>query len=97
MRYCGPATQTRVTTKGDQMATNLKVCACDDMPGLHHPELDLCMGFGGTSPNEPVTFTEQELKDQETCEHDMFGGVCAACGFVDEKQYLQAEEDNKVG
>ena len=63
---------------------NYNVCACDQMPGLHNPSSGNCDG------NNICKFTKKELKDQATCNHDMFDGVCSACGFVDEKAYLNA-------
>lgn len=67
------------------------VCACENLPGLHHPNLNDC-------ENEvPVIFSEEEMKEQQQCQHEeeMFDGVCALCGFIDQAAYIEAEENNK--
>ena len=65
---------------------NYNVCRCDQMPGLHNPS------SGNCDAEKIVKFTKKDLKDQSKCKHDesMFDGVCAMCGHVDEKAYLNA-------
>lgn len=70
--------------------SQLPVCACDQLPGMHHPKID-CDG------DNIVVFTDEEIEEQKHCEHEesIFDGVCATCGFVDELPYREAEEISK--
>ena len=77
------------------MSVIRRVCVCDDMPGLHHPELDLCMG----EEENFINFTQAQIEAQNTCDHNdagVFTGVCSGCGKVFEEDYDRAEEENKV-
>lgn len=53
-----------------------QVCCCENFPGMHHFEASECESGNIFKP------TSQDLADMESCDHDVVGGVCMACGKV---------------
>lgn len=60
--------------------SNIKVCACDMMPGLHHAGKDTC------ESENLVKFTKKDIEEQNNCEHEVYDQVCCACGKVFENE-----------
>lgn len=56
--------------------SNIKVCACEMMPGLHHAGKDAC------EKENLVVFSKEEIQEQEKCEHEVYDQVCGCCGKV---------------